>query len=352
MAGRTTYSSNDQHVSFFEIIAGQNASENDLSRFFRACFLNSPVFAQIVLTTIWRAAGLSGSVPKADGWECDYQPATPVHGGGRPDLCLMPPSGLGNRAIHRAIYLESKVRSPLTEQQLQRYKEHGTEVLVAITKNWPEVSQAWLKRNHVKSLRWQDICRALQQTKYHGQKNRFLCDKFATYLEESNMAYPEDIRQSDLLHVRSLLARIVLVHDEGMVPGDSFKVADACIKLLQDVKYLVREKLPKFTGWKSWGPGYWHDVRGSEDENSITAHVFGFIFFRKGERPHDGNFRCDIYLPVSTGKEPYLFLSREQGGEIFKERRLSIRRILTKRNLDAEKLAGAVVKAASDWRVP
>ena len=125
MAGKKTYSPNDQHKSFFKIIAGQNASENDLSRFFRACFLNSPEFAQIMLTTIWREAGLSGSAPKADGWECDYQPATPVHGRGRPDLCLMPPSGLGKRAIHKPIFLESKVGSRLTKHNFCGTKNTG-----------------------------------------------------------------------------------------------------------------------------------------------------------------------------------------------------------------------------------
>ena len=159
------------------------------------------------------------------------------------------------------------------------------------------------------------------------------------------MAYPEDIQQSDLLDVRSLLARIASVDDPGMVPHDSFKVADACIELLQDVKHRVRERLPKFTKWKSWGPGYWH----YREDNSITVHAFGFILYRK--RWNDKNFRCDIHFPVSTEK-PYLLLSREQGDENSAERRLSIKSVLFKRNLDAEKVANAVVKAASDWRVP
>lgn len=45
-------------------------------------------------------------------------------------------------------------------------------------------------------------------------------------------------------------------------------------------------------------------------------------------------------------------LHREQGGVMFRERQLTIRSVLSKRNLDAEKVANAVVKAASDWRVP
>lgn len=260
----------------------------------------------------------------------------------------MPPSGLRTKAIHRPIFLESKVGSRLTKQQLQRYKEHGTKVLVVITKNWLEVSQAWLKRNGVKSLRWQDVCRALRQTTCHGQQNRFLCDRFATYLEESDMAYREGISQSDLLDVQSLLKRIATSGNDGaVVPRASFKVADACVELLQDVKRLVREKLPKskFTGWKSWGPGYFHE----REDNSITAHAFGFILYQK--KWHDLNFRCEIFFPVSTRK-PYLLLSREQGGVPFRKRHLLIRSILSKRNLDAEKVANAVVKAASDWRVP
>jgi hypothetical protein len=50
--------------------------------------------------------------------------------------------------------------------------------------------------------------------------------------------------------------------------------------------------------------------------------------------------------------KPYLLLSREQGYVQFRKRHLLIRSILSKGNLDAEKVAAAVVKAASDWRVP
>lgn len=336
--------SEDQHKSFFEMIVGRNDLENDLSRLFCACFSESPDFAQTVLTTIWRSARLSGSNPSAEGWECHYQPATPFPGRGRPDFCLLPPPGIGTRhkALRKPIFFESKVGSPLKEDQLRRYKEKGAKILVAITKNWPEISQARLNAIRVKSLRWQDVCRALRQTKHRGQKDRFLCERFANYLEESDMTYPEDISVSDLKNLRLLFLNIASPGGDGSnVPRTSFTAASDCIELLKDVKRLVREKHPKLARWKSWGPGYYHYV----EDNSIVEHALAFILFQKDWRR---GFRCDICFPVAKSKKPYLWISNDDG---HKEKTQPISSVSVKGKLNAKELASAVVKAARDWRV-
>ena len=232
--------SNNQHESFFRIIAGRSALENPLSRLFSACFSHSPEFAKITLTTIWQKTGLSGSAQQL--------------GGGRIDLILVPPSASESQLnrSYKPIHLESKVGSPLRKDQLQKYKESGTKILVAITKHWPEVSQEWLHRKQVKSMRWQDICRALRQAKCHGQKNRFICDNFRAYLEESEMAFREDITEKDLEDLRSLFLRIASPKtNDSKAPRAAFLTANDCIGLLQDVRRLTQEKLPIFSDKKS-----------------------------------------------------------------------------------------------------
>jgi len=66
--------------------------------------------------------------------------------------------------IAKENYLESKVQSRLTEEQLRKYKEHGVKRLITITKNWPEVTQQKLADLVVGHLHWQEICQALEQS--------------------------------------------------------------------------------------------------------------------------------------------------------------------------------------------
>jgi hypothetical protein len=82
--------------------------------------------------------------------------------------------------------------------RFKRYKEYDASVLVAITKNWPEVPHGELRKIDVKSFRWQDICRGLRQPQCRSQADKFLCNSFATYLEATDMAYREDISRQDL----------------------------------------------------------------------------------------------------------------------------------------------------------
>src|ERR1700692_1971415 len=297
--------SNDRGHSFFKITIGQSArdKENALSRLFRACFSESKAFAEIMLTTIWREAKLSGPVPTVDGWKCDYQSSTPVKGHGRLDLILSPPVRTGARAStsHKPIHIESKVGSKLGAEQLKRYKVGGAKILVAITKNWPEVSQHWLNKEKIKSLRWQDMCRALRQTSVRGQKDRFLCVGFAAYLEESDMAYREDIKQRDLEIVRSLLVNVASQNKEGeIVPRAAFETADDVMQLFEDARRLVRERLPKFA-WSKWGPAYYHEF--DENDEKIAEHALGFGFY-KNKR----GLYCYVYFPVEKSEPIYFWL--------------------------------------------
>jgi hypothetical protein len=131
-----------ENRSIFSLVAGSGAGENYLSRLFQACFAKSVSFRQVALSTIWKACALPKTIPKADNWVCDYQPSTHVTGGGRPDLCLRPGQAAN---VSKHIVLESKLGSILTEKQLQKYKDHGTKVLIAVTKNRPEVPNKRLR---------------------------------------------------------------------------------------------------------------------------------------------------------------------------------------------------------------
>jgi hypothetical protein len=297
---------------------------------------------------VWRGAGFYGSPPDAADWECDYQPATPIPGGGRPDLCLRPSRNGGQKIRGKPIFLESKVGSKLGEEQLRRYRDFGTVALVAITKNWPEVSRDKLASLGVKSLRWQEIAHELRKAATRRSQDRFVCDAFAEFLEESGMAYRESLTKTDLNHVRSILNKVLSSRYSEIVPGSSFLLAHNCLELLRDVRRVFLEENPRFTTWKTWGPGYFHEADGGHE--AISHHAFGFDFFP--ERWLARHLCCRLYFPVSPSKPIYWYIRhRRKQADLNQEQDIALSRILTRNHLDPDKMARALGSAAESWKV-
>ncbi len=345
-----------QNHTFFSLIASDNARENYLSKLFQACFANSVSFRQVTLSTIWEACALPTPVPTANNWECDYQPPTPLARGLRPDLALRPgkESNFGE-----TIFLESKVGSLLGERQLKKYKIYGTKILVAVTKNRPEVPHDKLLNMHVITLRWQDFCRALRHTPIKGQKEQFLCQSFAEYLEETGMAYRENITKQHLNEIGALLKKITSRKDISIKRGLAFNHAHNCLELLSDVRASLLERLPKLaqSQWTSWGPGYWHDA--PDEGEDITYHALGFTFtpsWRANEPFFSGRF---YFYAKGTVQWAVIFVPRKKGSD-FREITHSIDSVSsnfktslgrTVRALDPDKMTKTLKEAARKWHI-
>ena len=85
--------------------------------------------------------------------------------------------------------------------------------LLLVTKYPPQVSDRTLRRFGVQAFRWHDVHQALRlHVPTHG-RDRFLFNSFATYLEESGMAYPTEIKSRDLSYMaetfRAIRAELV-----------------------------------------------------------------------------------------------------------------------------------------------
>jgi hypothetical protein len=337
-----------QYHTFFYLVAGDSAVENYLSRLFQASFANSLSFRRIALNTIWNSCSLPMPVPGANDWECDYQPSTVIAGGGRPDLCLRPPKD-GN--WRRPIFLESKVGSHLGETQLKKYKKHGAQLLIAVTKNRPEVSPQRLEQLRVKTLRWQDLCRALRQTTINGPREQFICQSFAEFLEETGMAYREDLTKAHLEEVGVMLRKIAAQKDVDTTLGSNFNYAHNCTHLLRDVRDSVLEQLPKLAQWTAWGPGYlhafeegWHGLAFSLTPNrwrkGKTFFTAGFYFYDDGPdwEVYAGKYRVDVDHENSHSIESVSSrVKRSQGTAV--------------KALDADKMAGTIIEAARKWHI-
>lgn len=336
----------DETLPFFRVLAGSRPTENYLSRTFQASFTESAAFAGCILKLLWKACRIPGPIPTGEGWLCDYQPATPYNGSIRPDLCLRPTLPPASDSGHRPIFIESKVTAKLGEAQLKSYVASGTDVLVAVTKNWPEVPRRRLTHIGVNHLRWQDVARALVYSSPRSAKDKFICEAFTEYLEYSGMAYREDLTSSQLEDIRILLAKIGDPKHRGFVPGDTFELANSCLGLLQDVRRLAQETRPVLTKLRNWGPGHYHD----QFDNGHW-HAIGFEMYPKGKY-YKSSLSCALYFSASR-KDKIQWLVKHYGSQANNGQELwrPVSEFLSKRKLDADRLAQSIIHAGTRWKL-
>ena len=250
------------------------------------------------------------------------------------------------------IFLESKVHSVLTERQLRDYRRDGAKILVAVTKNRPEVSLKKIQEIGANLLRWQDFCRALRESSIEGQRERFICQSFAEYLEKSGMAHRENITEQDLDDVATLFKKITLPGSEVKVKK-GFAYANNCLELLGDVRAAVLELEPDLDDWTRWGPGYFNWVSDKDE----MYHYLAFSFPRDKWRTGQPQFRAGLcFQPKGISWEIFFNNPTKEPEEvphsiysISSPRKSPSGK--TVRALDAGKMAEKVVKAARDWHI-
>jgi hypothetical protein len=250
---------------------------------------------------------------------------------------------------HKPIFIESKVGAVLGERQLKNYIDSGTEILVAITRNWPEVPRTRLAKLGINHLRWQDVSRHLSGASGHRGKDRFLCDAFLEFLEYSNMAYREDITLSRLEEVRELLAKIGNQEYLDFVPGSSFALADSCLSLLRDARRIAQEEMPKLTECRNWGPGYYH-LMSEDDPPRIEWHVFGFEMYRQSQY-NKSRLLCGLCFSALEPTNIHWLIAHR--GSVVKEEReveTPAKQLTSRKALDADLLARSIRDAAMKWK--
>ena len=170
------------------------------------------------------------------------------------------------------------------------------------------------------------------------------------------MAYREDITKEHLNAIGALLNKIASRQYSDIKPWLGFKYADDCLDLLNDVRGSLLERLPKLRHWKTWGPGYWHEVEGEE----ITYHALGFSFtpkWRATEPWFSGRFYFHAKGTVqwaAAWNDP-----RKKSGD-YRESHHSIDFVSspiksspgrTVKALDTERMAKTLEEAAGKWRI-
>ena len=113
-------------------LAGSGQQENQFSRTFVACFDQSEFFQQQILEELFALCRIRSRKYTDVHWDCAVEVPTPLAGGGRIDIRLAPTGDVGAKLP--VFHLESKLGSPLTLDQLRRYRKKGVEYLIAVTK--------------------------------------------------------------------------------------------------------------------------------------------------------------------------------------------------------------------------
>ena len=287
-------------------LAGSSQQENQFSRTFRACFERSPFIRQQILEELRAVCRIPATTRRIDQWECAVEVPTPLAGGGRVDIRLTPVGLTRGRAP--TFYLESKLGSPLTLEQLWRYRKHGVAYLIAATKHPPEIGRKEIRKHGVFTVRWQDIHRRLLRERAPTSRDRFIACSLIEYMEELGMAYREDLRVKDLELCRRVL-KSVAAQKGGISPRNGFEIADACLNLLRDVRLRYCELHPKLSDHHVWGPGYfnWFD----DDEGRL--HAFGWDLYK--ERWKKDRFGLRLWFPENL-RSPLSWAVHRSGAKV------------------------------------
>jgi len=230
-------------TSFFSQLVREK--ETHLSRTFATCFNTSAVFRHQILRLLFDTCGIKGRVVDAV-WQCATEVQTPTAGGGRLDLRFGGESS--DRSAKTPVFvIENKVEAKLTLKQLRKYRRHDVKYLVAVTKYAPDVPERQMNREGVFALRWQDVHRYLSsQLPAARPVDRFLVRSFLSYLEDLKMAYPEQLKVTDLNQLRRALNVAVSERRyKGLDPKGAFATADVCLQFLEELRRQLVEKFPE-----------------------------------------------------------------------------------------------------------
>jgi hypothetical protein len=323
-------------------LSGTAQQENQFSRTFHACFEKSQFFRSQVLDELRAVCGIRMALPKAEQWNCAVEVPTPSPGGGRIDIRLTSTSR--TRRPLPVFYLESKLGSPLTREQLERYRKRGVKYLIAITKSPPDVGRKEIADLGVFTLRWQDLHRRLVGKRGPTGSDRFIAQSLAAYMEELGMAYREDLTLKDLELCRRVLNTIA-TPDKEIVPRNGFEIADACLSLLKDVRLrFVDEFHPELSTYHVWGPGYFNWI----DDDGNRWDAFGWDLY-KGKWS-EARFGCRFWLPERSALLCSVQFRGTRVSEKYEERPL--KSILSKSGtVNQEALLSWLDRCAKRWKV-
>ena len=270
-------------------LTGPAQQENQFSRTFLACFEQSLFLRSQILEELRAVCGIRTTLPNADQWDCALEVPTPLAGGGRIDIRLTSTSR--TRTQLPVFYLESKLGSPLTLEQLQRYRKHGVDYLIAITKHPPEIGRRDMIDAGVFTLRWQDLHRRLLGKRGPTCGDKFIASSLAEYMEELGMAYREQLTLKDLELCRRVLSTVGAPKYREIVPRNGFEIADACLSFIQDVRLRFLEFHPELSVYRTWGPGYftWFD------DDQSRYYAFGWDIYKNKWR--EWRFGCRVWFP-------------------------------------------------------
>ena len=322
---------------------GQLASseENQLSRTIQACFEHSPFVRHQMLELLRNVCGIQVRPPASEPWECAVEVQTPRPGGGRVDIRIGPARASDSLPI---FYLESKVESPLTFEQLKRYRRHGVQYLVAVTKYPPEISRKVVSNLGASVFRWQDLRRRLREGNPRNS-DRFIAQSLADYLEELGMAYREDLRLKDLERCRCVLNAVASPKGRRITPRNGFEVADACLNMLRDVRDRFIELHPNLAAYHTFGPGFetWF-----EDDHERFQQFYCACSKGKYSKAH---FGCRILFPENL-KDPLLWCLWLGGTAVRNERyeEWPLKSMFSRdRKLDQKKLVDSLNLHGEQW---
>jgi hypothetical protein len=244
--------------------------------------------------------------------------------------------------------LESKVGATLEREQLLRYRsrrENGTtNHLIAITKHRPDVSPQVLARHEIHSLRWQDIHRALADERAGSAVDRFITRAFNEFLEEADMAYPQQLTLSDLRRASDAVRSMRHGKSrERLAVRQAFHALHGCTGLLRELGDDLRENVAALTTFHRSGPSLVNEKWHGNEWNWIV------IDYHRGLGAKRRSFGWGIGF--HTAKPRIQWNVWRFQGHSPDESRYPIAKFVSRGRLDPQKLLENLREHAQKWNL-
>ena len=297
-----------------------------------------------MLNLFRRKLGYKNELDSPDSWQCSAEVATPLEGGGRVDLRFTRTNQSG--AVVQDFYVESKVESPLTLAQVEKYRKHGVKSLLVLTKYKPDEP---IIAKGVSELRWQDVHRVLQDMAGARAIDGRLCQWMAEYLEELDMAYREDLTVADLSSCGKLFRSVRSSEKWKQVSARYvFEIAHACTGMLDDLHQDFLDAHPTLEA-APYRNSKTHYGKWVEPEDDSDSHHLRWQITKRHWRRWQ--FCFSIVWSEDSRDDGHVFVMLEGSTIQYRESSAPIKNFVTKGVIDRAKLLRHLNSCALKWGV-
>jgi len=193
--------------------------------------------------------------------------------------------------------------------------------------------------------RWRDVHHALATESLRSSLDRFITNAFREFLEEGEMAYPQQLTLKDLQHASQAVRAMhgPKLH-EGFSVRRAFHALDSCAGLLRELGDDLREEVSSLAMCHRYGPAVVNESWRGHDWNWVL------ISYYSGNGMKHRSFGWGVGFHTEASRIHW-GVWRSKGRVNPEEIRYPIADFVSKGKLDEQRLLDNLRERAKKWKM-